>query len=368
MSAAAPPVRGRPPALFPLFAGLETLEGVGPKAAQSFAQMGVERPRDLLFTLPYQGIDRRPRASIRDYLPPAVVTVEVTIGAHQPPRRKGGPYRILVRDAEAELQLVFFHARGDWLLRHLPPGERRVVSGKLEIFETHAQIVHPDHILLPEEAGSLPAWEPVYPLTAGITQKLIARAAQAALARAPDLPEWIDPALRAREGWPDWQAAIRAAHTPAGAAALAPTDPARARLAYDELFAHQLTLALARQTLRRGKGRASRGDGHLRDKVLKSLPYAPTGAQSRTLAEIAADMASDRRMNRLLQGDVGAGKTLVAFLALLVAVEAGGQGALMAPTEILARQHLDSLRPLAAAAGVRIELLTGRDKGAERFF
>ena len=360
------PVKGRPPLLFPLFAELETLEGVGPKTAKLLAGLGVERPRDLLFTLPHSGVDRRPRASIRDYLPPAVATVEVTVGAHFPPLRKGGPYRVMVRDAATEFQLVFFRAQGDWLQKQLPTGQRRIVSGKLEIFDNVAQIVHPDHILRPEEAETLPAWEPVYPLTAGLTQRTVARAAAAALERAPDLAEWIDPALKAREGWPDWAQALHAAHAPASGADMAATAPARARLAYDELFAHQLTLALARATLRRGKGRASRGTGTLQRKVLESLPYSPTGAQTRTLAEIAADMASDRRMNRLLQGDVGAGKTLVAFLALLVAVEAGGQGAMMAPTEILARQHLESLRPMAEAAAIRIELLTGRDKGTER--
>jgi len=357
---------GRPPALFPLFAGLDTLPGVGPKAVQAFAQMAVDKPRDLLFTLPHSGVDRRLRRSIREVTPGSTVTVEVEIGGHVPPRRKGGPARVHVRDSETEFQLVFFHARGDWLDRQLPTGQRRVISGKLELFDGVAQIVHPDHVLRPEEAGDLPAFEPVYPLSAGLTQRLVAKAAQAAVARAPDLAEWIDPALKAREGWPDWREAVAAAHAPTGAEGLAPTHPARQRLAYDEFFAHQMTLALARATLRRGKGRASVGTGALQDKVLQSLDFAPTGAQDRAVAEIAADMASEKRMNRLLQGDVGAGKTLVAFLALLIAVEAGGQGVMMAPTEILARQHMDSLHPLAEAAGVRLEILTGRDKGADR--
>ena len=356
----------RPPVLFPLFAGLETLPGVGERTAKHFAQMGLERPRDLLFTLPYAGIDRRLRQSIRDAVPPATVTVEVTVGAHVPPRRKGGPARVFVRDAGTEFQLVFFHARADQLQKQLPTGQRRVVSGKVELFDGIAQMVHPDHILRPEEARDLPAWEPVYPLTAGITQRLVAKAVAATLARVPDLPEWADPALVAREGWPGWAAAVRAAHAPQGADDVAQFAPARRRLAYDELFAHQLTLALARRTIRRGKGRASVGTGALQRRVLAALPYAPTGAQTRAMAEIADDMADGRRMNRLLQGDVGAGKTLVAFLALLIAVEAGGQGVMMAPTEILARQHLESLRPLAESAGVVLEILTGRDKGGER--
>lgn len=356
----------RPERLFPLFADLETLDGVGPKSARALAGLGVERPKDLLFLLPASGVDRSRRASVRDVVPPVTLTVEVEVGAHFPPRTRGRPYRVMVRDAGLEFQLVYFHARGDFLQKLLPTGQRRLISGRIELFDGIAQMVHPDHVLRPEEAADLPAYEPVYPLVAGLTQKVMARAAASAVARAPDLPEWIDGPLKAREGWPDWRAAVALAHAPSGPGDLAQTAPARQRLAYDELFAHQLTLSLARASLRRGKGRASIGTGVLQARVLASLPYVPTGAQTRTLAEIAGDMASPLRMNRLLQGDVGSGKTLVAFLALLVAVEAGGQGVMMAPTEILARQHFAALEPLAAAAGVRLVLLTGRDKGAER--
>ncbi|MCB2115954.1 MAG: ATP-dependent DNA helicase RecG [Rhodobacteraceae bacterium] len=356
----------RPAVLYPLFAELETLEGVGPKSAKLFAQMGVERPRDLLFTLPYAVVDRRLRPTIKGAVLPGTVTVEVIVGAHHPPRRRGGPARVLVTDAETEWQLVFFHAKGDWLQKQLPTGQRRIVSGKIELFDGMAQMAHPDHILRPEEASDLPPYEPVYPLTAGLGQRVVQKAAAGAMARLPALAEWIDPGLLAREKWPGWAEAVCAAHAPTGLADIAAEAPARQRLAYDELFAHQLTLALARASMRRGKGRATVGTGALQEKVLASLPYAPTGAQTRAVAEIAGDMGAEKRMSRLLQGDVGAGKTLVAFLALLIAVEAGGQGVMMAPTEILARQHLESLGPLAAAAGVRIDLLTGRDKGAER--
>ncbi|PWG18080.1 ATP-dependent DNA helicase RecG [Salibaculum griseiflavum] len=357
---------GRPEILFPLFAELTKLDGVGPKSAQQLEAGGIEKPRDMLFTLPYSGVDRSRRASVRDLVPPAHCTVEVVVGEHRPPSQRGRPYRVTVSDAQTSFQLVFFHARGDYLRRILPSGQRRVVSGKVEHFDGIAQMVHPDHILRPEEAEQIPPFEPVYPLTGSVTQKVMFKATRSALALAPDLPEWIDPALRAREGWPDWNAALETAHAPLSSAELAATSPARQRLAYDELLAHQLTLALARAKQRRGKGQVTKGDGRLREKVLEDLPYAPTGAQTRAVDEIIADMAAPKRMNRLLQGDVGAGKTLVALLALLNAVEAGGQGVMMAPTEILARQHMDGLAPLAAAAGVRLELLTGRDKGAER--
>ena len=357
--------KGRPPALFPLFAGVETLPGIGPKAADALETMGITRPRDLIFTLPTGGVARRAVDSIKDLRPPEIATLTVTVTRQAAPSARGRPYRVTCTDGQNDLVLVFFHARRDWLEKELPIGQRRIVSGKVELFDGVAQMVHPDHIL-PEGEAPPADYEPVYPLSAGLTQKQISRGAEAALTRVPQLAEWIDPALLAREGWPDWRAALMQGHAPQGPADLAVTAPARMRLAYDELFAHQLTLALARRQHRRGKGRPSRGDGHLRQRVLASLPWPPTGAQTRAVAEIAGDMASDLRMNRLLQGDVGAGKTLVAMLSLLIAVEAGGQGVLMAPTEILARQHLRALMPLAQAAGIRIEALTGRDKGDAR--
>lgn len=355
----------RPEILFPLFAGLETLEGIGPKTAIAFAALGVFKPKDLLFLLPHSGVDRARKASVRDVVPPCTVTVEVEVGSHFPPRGKG-PYRISVRDSGLEFQVVFFHARGDFLQKLLPTGQKRLISGKVELFDGIAQMVHPDHVLRVEEAGELPLFEPVYPLVAGITQRLVARAALGAIARTPPLNEWIDPHFLAQNGWPNWRDAVVAAHAPTDQAGLADTHPARQRLAYDELFAHQLTLSLARALHRRSVGVASIGTGMMQARVLASLPYVPTAAQTRAVGEIVADMAAPLRMNRLLQGDVGSGKTLVAFMALLVAVESGGQGVMMAPTEILARQHRDGLIDLAAATGVRLEILTGRDKGAER--
>ena len=356
----------RPEILFPLFAELTTLDGVGPKIAQHMAQIGIEKPRDLLFSLPYSGVDRRRRDSVLDAVLPDVVTVKVRVGAHRPSRNRGGAYRITVEDLRAAFQLVFFHARVDYLQRILPEGSERLVSGRVELFDGVPQMVHPDHVLPLEDAVDIPPYEPVYALTSGVTLKAMSKAAASAVSRVPDLEEWIDPAQKARAKWPDWAEALRAAHAPQSAADIAATAPARERLAYDEMFAHQVTLALARSRLQRAKGIISEATGKLQGRVLSALPYRPTGAQERAIEEITADMRRPLRMNRLLQGDVGAGKTLVAFMALLVAVEAGGQGVMMAPTEILARQHLAGLRPLAESAGVVIEILSGRDKGKER--
>ncbi|MEC8795641.1 MAG: DEAD/DEAH box helicase, partial [Pseudomonadota bacterium] len=356
----------RPDILFPLFAGLDSLDGVGPKTAAHFANIHVEKPRDLLFLLPYSGTDRRMRDTVAGVPAGEVATVTVTVKRHSPARARGRPYRVFVDDGQIEFPLVFFHANDRYLTAQLPEGARRVISGKLEWFDGTPQIVHPDHIVEPDAVDGLPDYEPVYPLTAGVTQKVMARAVRHAVRLAPDLAEWIDPSLMRREGWPSWTDALHQAHNPQATGDLSPETPARQRLAYDELFAHQLTLALARADQRRATGKPTVGDGTLRGKVLKSLAFAPTGAQTRAIGEITADLAAPYRMNRLLQGDVGSGKTLVALMALLTAVEAGGQGVMMAPTEILARQHLDSILPLAEAAGVVVAVLTGRDKGKER--
>ena len=356
----------RPEILFPLFAAITGLKGVGPRTASLLERLEITKPRDMILTLPVGGIDRHRRDSVQGAVLPGVVTVEVEVGAHRAPSQKHRPYRVFVQDAKLEFELVFFHAREDWLRRQLPSGQRRLVSGRVELFDGRAQMVHPDYILAPEEAGELPEFEPVYPLTQGLTQGAMHKAATAALALVPELGEWIEPSVMKDRDWPGWAEAVRAAHQPARQADLADSAPARERLAYDEFFAHQLTLALARARVKKRKGRPTKGDGRLREKVLAALPYAPTGAQVRSIDEILQDMASGERMNRLLQGDVGSGKTLVAFMAMLAVVEAGGQAALMAPTGILAQQHLESLQPLADLAGVELEILTGRDKGEVR--
>ena len=355
--------KGRPPALFPLFASVETLPGIGPKGQAALAQMGIERPRDLILTLPGSGVTRRRIGRITEARAPEIVTLTLTVGRHHPPTVRGRPWRVHCTDDHGgDLSLVFFHPRRDWIESQLPTGQRRVVSGKLELFDGLAQMVHPDHIL--RDSDALPAeFEPVYPLSAGLTQRAMSGAVAAALTRVPAFEEWIDPQVLSARGWPGFADALGMAHRPESPRDLSPDSPARARLAYDEFLAHQMTLALVRREKRRSRGRASTGDGRLRRAVLNSLPWPPTAAQIRAVDEVAADMAGDHRMSRLLQGDVGAGKTLVAMLAALIAVEAGGQAVLMAPTEILARQHARALEPLARAAGVRLAALTGRDKG-----
>jgi ATP-dependent DNA helicase RecG len=354
----------RPAILFPLFAPIDTLPGVGPSMAKTLSKLAGPRVVDLLWHLPQGIIDRRLSPSIASVEPRRTATLRVRILEHDPPRTRRRPYRILCGDDSGELILVFFNARPEYLMKTLPPGETRIVSGMVDTFGEGLQMVHPDYVLADTDKESLPAMEPVYPLTAGLTGRMLIRVLRAALQRAPVLDEWLDPALCARQGWPAWREALAQAHAPTTDGDLAPLAPAR--LAFDELLANQLALAIVRRRLRRQAGRVIRVDGKLNRQVIERLGFQLTRSQSVAFTEIAADMAQPARMLRLLQGDVGSGKTVVALLAMLNAVESGAQAALMAPTELLARQHFTTIAKLAEAAGVRVTLLTGREKEAAR--
>lgn len=358
----------RPAALFPLFAKVTTLPGIGPRLAKLVTRIAGESVAGLLWHLPSALVDRRFSPKVGDAPPGKVATLIVEVLAHgpAPSKHSRAPYRVTCGDDTGRITLVFFHADGDYLERMLPVGEKRVISGKVELFDGKRQMTHPDHIGPLDKLDDIKRVEPVYPLTEGLSPKILEKAIRAAVAKAPELPEWLDPAYQQRQGWQGWRAALGAAHAPASEGDLSPLHPARARLAFDELLANQLTLGLVRAKARKRRGRSIAGDGLLRAKAKAALPYTLTGAQVRALAEIFEDMASDNRMLRLLQGDVGSGKTVVALMAMLAAIEAGTQCALMAPTEILALQHFETLRPLAAAAGVRIEVLTSRVKGNAR--
>ncbi len=341
-------------ALAPLFAPLTSLRGVGPALARLMARAcGGERVIDLLFHLPESFIDRRTRVALREVRPGQVVTVVVEVVRIEPPANSRQPTRAVVTDGTGFAEISFF--RG-FPAAKLPVGGRVVVSGKAD---EQRRFVHPEHIVALDEAERLPPVEPVWPLTAGLFPWHLRRALPEALDRIPALAEWHDRALLAREGWPGFAAALRALHAPP-----APPGPApRRRLAYDELLAQQVAVGLVRRRVRAQPGRALIGDGHLRAAALAAFGHALTPSQTTALAEIDADLAAPTRMLRLLQGDVGSGKTLVALLAMLRAVEAGGQAALLAPTEILAQQHL---RTLTRLAPVPAALLSGSVKGAAR--
>ncbi len=361
------PQPGRPFALDPLFRRVTALDGIGPRNAGLLQKLcDGDRVFDLLSHLPIAVIDRRHAPSIKDAADGAIVTLTLTVEKHSLAARRNMPSRVRCRDETGAIDLVFFHARKDWLVKILPPGATIVASGKIEYFQGQPQMVHPDAIGTAEEWRDIARVEPVYPLTQGISNKLVCKAVTAALGNLPSLPEWLDEAHKKRGRWPSWDDAIRAVHNPAGADALLPAHPARQRLAYDEFLAGQLAIAMVRYHQQKRQGRAYQTGGAMRKALLDSLPFALTGAQQRSIAEIDMDMQAPMRMLRLLQGDVGAGKTVIAALAMLNAVENGAQATLMAPTEILARQHADNLKPLFEACGVSCVVLTGRDKGKGR--
>jgi ATP-dependent DNA helicase RecG len=352
----------RPQLLNPLFAEATSLSGVGAGVAKLLARLGIERAVDALFHLPTMFIDRQRvlRADAADVGRTIVLAVRVT-GYDQ--RGARSPFRVRVEDEGGErLSLVYFGGNGGWAKKLFPLGETRIISGRLDSYGGALQIVHPDHVVMPGEIDTVPAREPVYPLTEGMPNKKLGWIIGQALERAPALDEWIEPSVLDRRDWPGWREALTAAHGEAADAG----SPARNRLAYDELFANQLALMLMRASSRRRRGYPLRGDGRLVDPLLGGLPYRPTGAQSRAIGEITGDMAQVQPMLRLLQGDVGSGKTLVALAALLTAIESGAQGALLAPTEILARQHFANISALVQDLPVRVAILTGRDKGKPR--
>ncbi len=356
----------RPELLFEYFADIERLPGIGKRNKVAIERLMGTRTRDLLFHLPSGLVDRRYRPKVMDAEPGSIVTVEVTIDEHRPSANRRAPYRVVCHDDTAELTLVFFNPRADWLRRQLPEGEQRIISGKLEHYQDKAQITHPDYMADPDNPEDLPLLETIYPLTAGLSGKVLRKAINAAVGLVPALPEWHDTALMQREKWPDFLAAIKIQHQPEGAEDLAPASLSRRRLAADELLATQLALAIVRERTRKKRGRSLKGNGYIREKLLQALPYELTGDQRQALAEIISDVENERAMLRLMQGDVGSGKTIVALLAMAAAVEAGVQTALLAPTEILARQHLETIEPLANAVGMKVALLTGRNKGKTR--
>jgi ATP-dependent DNA helicase RecG len=364
----------RPSLLNPLFAGISSLAGVGPRQEAIYRRLltgaGGIGPRivDLLFHLPTGAIDRRARPKLRDVQSGDIVTVPVTIDRHRPPPpgRSRAPYLVYAHDDTADLILTYFGARGGTLERLLPVGAQRYVSGTIQVYDGMLQIVHPDRVV--DEAGlaQLPLIDPVYPLSEGLSRWQLRKAIGAALTRVPVLPEWQNEVWLAQQDWPSFADALRRLHQPATPADATPGGPAWSRLAYDESLAWQLALALTRAHMRRPAGRRHVSAGRRREQVITSLPYALTASQRRALDDIVADFARPQRMLRLLQGDVGSGKTVVALIAAAEMIDAGRQAALMAPTELLARQHFATIAPLAEAAGLRLAMLSGRERGRDR--
>ncbi len=364
----------RPDILNPLFAPVSTLDGVGPKIAKLLERLlgggnGIE-PRiiRLVTHLPHTLIDRRKQPGIAFSAEGAIVTLKVRVDRHQPSSRArpNMPYRVFVHDDTGELALTFFHMKQPWIEKSLPVGETVLVSGKMEWFNGRPTMVHPDYITPESGADALPLIEPVYRMTEGLSPKMIRKAVMQALSRLPDLPEWVDEHMLRQQSFRSFKSSLQSIHFPSDPIDLDPQSALRRRLAYDELLAGQLSLALVRASMRKLPGKALKGNGKTAALVQSAFPHELTGSQHQVVRDIVADLGKPERMLRLLQGDVGSGKTIVALIAIAHAVEAGGQSVLMAPTEVLARQHYATITPLAEKAGIRIAVLTSDEKGRQR--
>ncbi|MFG1300265.1 ATP-dependent DNA helicase RecG [Xanthobacter sp. V3C-3] len=360
----------RPDALLPLFAPLTSLTGIGPKLMKPYGRLlGREMPRviDLLFHMPSGYVDRRARPTIAEAIPETDVTLEVTVEAHQPPPPGSrAPHRTFVSDASGDMTVVHFRIDPARIEHMLPVGATRWLCGRVSLYDGMRQMTHPDRVLDAAALARLPAVEPVYPLVEGLAAGHVRRAMEAALARVPELADWVPADLLAARGWPSFREALNRVHRPATPHEATPAGGAWRRLAFDELLSHQITLALLRAQEEKAGGRATVGDGRVTERLRAALPFRLTGAQETAVAAIHDDLAADTRMLRLLQGDVGSGKTVVALMAAATVAGAGRQTAVMAPTEILARQHFETMAPLAEAAGLSVAVLTGREKGRAR--
>jgi len=357
----------RPFELDGLFRSVSALSGIGPKTVKLFEKLlGGGKILDLLFHPPIDFIDRRFSPSLGDAPHDKIATIEVRVDKINPAARRGLPTRVKCSDDTGEIDVVFFNANKEWITKQMPVGELCILSGKIEHYQGQIQMVHPDAIGKPEDRAKIETIEPIYALTAGVTNKTMRKAINSAIEFVPTLPEWGDAPYIKSQNWPSWDSAIKAIHAPQDEADLSLMHPARMRLAYDELLANQLALGLMRLKQRKVNGRSWNIASDLRTRILGTLPFDLTGAQNRVIDEIDADMKSPLRMLRLVQGDVGSGKTIVAALAMMNAIENGAQAAIMAPTEILARQHAESFAPWLEAADVTAVTLTGRNKGKER--
>lgn len=357
----------RPEVLYPLFSELSKLKGMGPKSLSKICNLiGGNRIIDLLFHLPNGIIDRSYRPKLRDAIAGKICTLKVRVVEHIAPKTNKQPYRVIVEDDTEQLTLIFFKVYASSITKNLPIGATKIISGKLESFNGQLQMAHPDYIADEKDEAALPLLEPVYPLTAGVSNKNLRKFIEQALTMIPDLAEWNDAEFIKKQVWQSFSNSLIKTHNPLNINDIQSFSSERSRLAYDELLANQLTLAMLRERNNKNNGKSINGDGSLRQKVLQKLPFNLTAAQKKVLNEIYDDQAQPRKMLRLLQGDVGSGKTIVALLAMLNAVEAKGQAALMAPTEILAKQHYDSIQELCNNSGVKIALLTGKSKAKER--
>jgi ATP-dependent DNA helicase RecG len=287
------------------------------------------------------------------------------IVAHEAAKVRHIPTRVIVKDATGGMEIVFFHIKPSYLHTKLPVGRRFAFSGYMNSYLGRLHMVQPELILDPIQKHTLNSNDRIYGLTKGLSQTFFKKVIPVVLEHIPVVPEWDLETVQHNQ-WPSWSDAIQALHCANSGEDLLPTTVSRQRLAYDELLAHQLSMILMKEAYHRTAGIPKVSKRELIQRALSLIPFTLTSAQITALNQILEDLKHPHQMHRLIQGDVGSGKTIVALLAMLNVVDSGFQATLLAPTDILARQHFSTVQSLCEALGVTVRLFTGRDTVKER--
>ena len=356
----------RPEKIKSIYSSISELPGVGPKIENLFNRMGIFRNLHFLWHIPYNVIKRQKHLNIHEAEINSLVTLKIKVLRHKPSRFKRQPYKINCICGETPIDIVYFYARHPVMRATLPVGKEKYVSGKLEYFRNNFQITHPSHIIDAEQIKSLKDIEPVYSLTSGLSQRIVLKYLDKILNSLPKFDEWIEKKILKKYSFENWNKSINSIHNPKNSEDLINNNIFRRRLAYDELLAHQLAISIIRNSNQKKLGIFFNKKSNLTENFIKKLPFELTKSQNKAWDEIKEDLMSRDQMVRLLQGDVGSGKTIIALLSMLLAVESGYQASIMVPTSILANQHFQNISELLKHSSIKIILLTGKDKGKNR--
>ena len=356
----------RPAHLDLLLSPINKLKGVGPKLENIINKLGIKLNVHFLWHFPYRIIEKKYYENIHDAPINQLVTLKIEVIKHYPSKFRRQPYRVSCLANETPIDIVYFNARHPVVRSVLPVKNIKMISGKLEFFKNKFQITHPSSIENISDIQLLREKEPVYSLTAGLNMKSFIKLSNQVLQSVPDLGEWINKTLIEKYKFTSWKDAVEKLHNPEIDDTYSEKNNYRRRLAFDELFAHQLAICIVRTIDNRKKSISFKSDGNFKNKLIKNLEFKLTNSQLKVLNEIQSDLFSNKQMIRLLQGDVGSGKTIVALISMLTVIESGYQVTLMAPTSILAYQHYENISKLINKLPIDIDILTGKDKGRKR--
>ena len=358
----------RPQFLFPLFGSLENLKGIGSKTVLNLKKIGIYKPLDFLYSFPTNLKTRVFANTVSDLNVNKVVIIKIKIIKHNFKYFKG-PLNIEVTDGLKKINLIFFNAKNDWIKKNFPIEQERIISGKLEKYKNQFQIIHPDYIEKIFDIDKIPVIEPIYSLTKGISQKVFLNSVNQILQLISEEIsncEWINKKRLKEMNWTDFKNSLKKIHNPKTNEDISLNSNYRLRLAYDELLSHQLSLVIARSFSKKNTKKRKKIGYKFSTLMKKRLPFSLTNSQEKCIAEIQSDLSNDERMYRLIQGDVGSGKTLVAFFSMLFVAENSGQAVLMVPTDILAKQHYNNFQEYTKNIEVNSVLLTGKMKTNEK--